>query len=175
MPSGQRKLPAFFGYDGGALRASGTGLAPTEAKTCRALITNNPGQICEAFLLAFSDRTPVTLFLLSYFILICDAPFVNARSMLMIYRVKKVVWGAGMILYMAVHTVIFYGIIFCIGGGFSAFLLCRQYMEHAYICYGKIFTGKRFTQRLSAAQRHTDYPVTAVGGSRSCVFADIFI
>ena len=81
---------------------------------------NNPGQICEAFLLAFSDRTSVTLFLLSYFILICDAPFVNARSMLMIYRVKRAVWGAGMILYMAVHTVIFYGIIFLVSAAASA-------------------------------------------------------
>lgn len=75
---------------------------------------DNPGQLCEAFLAAFSDRISVTLFLLSYFILICDAPFVNSRSVLMIYRVRKTVWGSGMILYIAAQTALFYAVIFLV-------------------------------------------------------------
>ena len=67
--------------------------------------------VMEPFILICSQRWNVSLLLIGYFIIFCNAPFIHAGTEMTLLRSSRRRWADGMVLYMAAHTVIYYGFI----------------------------------------------------------------
>lgn len=65
-------------------------------------------QIFEPYLENYISFGDVTLMLIGYILIISDAPFINRRSTLALYRTSRGQWFWGMSLYMIVHCVFYY-------------------------------------------------------------------
>lgn len=65
-------------------------------------------QIFEPFLVNFMNGGNTTLMLIGFIVIIADAPFVNHRSTLMLYRSSRGQWFWGMNLYILVHGILYY-------------------------------------------------------------------
>ena len=83
-------------------------------------------QVFEAFITAFSDRTTVLLFLIGFLIIIADAPFVNHRSILMLYRTSRKQWFWGMNIYIFMHCLLYH----CVTLAASMIVQARQGYIH---------------------------------------------
>lgn len=82
-------------------------------------------QIFEPYLVTMASVMNILLLLIGYFIILSDAPFINHRSTLALYRTSRGQWFWGMSLYIMVHTVLYY----MIPLGIS----CLYGMRHGYI------------------------------------------
>ncbi len=71
-------------------------------------------QVCEGALVSLAN--PINIFALTTGILLIlsDAPFVTDRSVTMIYRISRKIWGYAMCVYIVGQTVIYYGLAFLI-------------------------------------------------------------
>lgn len=82
-------------------------------------------QIFEPYLVCMSSIINILLFLIGYFIVLSDAPFINYRSTLALYRTSRGQWFWGISLYIIVHTVLYYLV--------PLLLSCIYGMSHGYI------------------------------------------
>lgn len=82
-------------------------------------------QIFEPYLISMASLINILLLLVGYFIILSDAPFINHRSTLALYRTSRSQWFWGMSLYIIVHTVLYYLI--------PLILSCICGMGHGYI------------------------------------------
>lgn len=67
--------------------------------------------VFEPFIILCSDRNMISWALFGYFFLMCRAPFMNARTEQMMFRITRVCWSDAVILYIFVQSVIYYGLI----------------------------------------------------------------
>lgn len=65
-------------------------------------------QVFEPYVIQFMTLGNVTLMLIGFMIIISDAPFVNNRSTLALYRTSRGQWFWGMSTYIGVHGVLYY-------------------------------------------------------------------
>ena len=65
-------------------------------------------QIFEPYIENFVSIGNMTLMLIGYILIISDAPFINRRSTLALYRTSRGQWFWGMTLYVAVHGILYY-------------------------------------------------------------------
>ena len=88
-------------------------------------------QMFEPYIMNFQTVGNVTLMLLGFVIVISDAPFINQRSALTLYRTSRGQWFWAMTLYITVHSVMYFVIsvaasaIFNIGQAYAANLWSR--------------------------------------------------
>ncbi|HIQ98653.1 MAG TPA: hypothetical protein IAB23_03120 [Candidatus Scybalocola faecavium] len=81
-------------------------------------------QIFEPYMESFINTGDVFILLIGYILIISDAPFINRRSTLMLYRSSRGQWFWGMGLYMIIHCILYYVIsgvacmIYCIRQGY---------------------------------------------------------
>lgn len=66
----------------------------------------------EPFIILLNQRSFVTYLLMGYFLLICNAPFVNSRSQVTILRTTRQNWIDSMLIYIFTQTVCYYLFIF---------------------------------------------------------------
>lgn len=68
---------------------------------------HRPIQVCEAFIV-FQGNYP--LFFVSFiglFVIVSEAPFLNARTETVIHRMSRTSWGSAMMLYLALQTILY--------------------------------------------------------------------
>lgn len=73
---------------------------------------SNHIQFLEPFVLTLSNRASVSFLIIGYLLLMSDAPFVNSRTLSIIYRTRKKIWAKSMFIYIILHTLIYYLIVF---------------------------------------------------------------
>lgn len=83
-------------------------------------------QVSEPFIVGMSHSGNVLLVLAGYIFLISDAPFMNQRAVLTIYRSGRGSWYYAMIIYEIVHLMLYYIMIFMTMAVYS----CRQAYFH---------------------------------------------
>lgn len=79
-------------------------------------------QIFEPYLSNFTSIGQITFMLVGFIIIISDAPFVNNRSTLALYRSSRGQWFYGMSIYIFIHSFLY----FCTGLVASSLLVMRQ-------------------------------------------------
>lgn len=65
-------------------------------------------QIFEPSIIHFSNMPDIILSLIGFMVIISDAPFINTRSVLAIYRSKRSQWYWAMCIYITVHCFLYY-------------------------------------------------------------------
>ena len=64
-------------------------------------------QIWEPYLTCFINVGNITLILIGFIVIISDAPFVNHRSLLTLYRISRKQWFWGMSIYILCHAFLY--------------------------------------------------------------------
>lgn len=82
-------------------------------------------QIFEPYLDSYVSIWTTLLVLIGYFVVLSDAPFVDHRSLLALYRSSRRQWFWGMSLYILVHTFFYYAI--------PLLLSCLYGMKQGYL------------------------------------------
>lgn len=82
-------------------------------------------QIFEPVIENYIKLGNITLMLIGFIIVLSDAPFINNRSTLALYRTSRKQWYWGMSLYILAHCVLYYVV--------SAALVCLFSMKQAFI------------------------------------------
>ncbi len=70
--------------------------------------------VLEPLVILLSERSFVTFLLMGYFLIVCNAPFIDSRSELTILRTNRSCWADSMILYICFQTIMYYLSIFVI-------------------------------------------------------------
>ena len=86
-------------------------------------------QISEPFLLRFTTSGNVTLYLIGFLIIIADAPFVNNRSSMVLYRTSRKQWFWGMSIYIIVHSILYYVVSFL---SCCVFVIAKAFPENQW-------------------------------------------
>ena len=86
-------------------------------------------QITEPFLLGFTTSGNVTLYHIGFLIIIADAPFVNNRSTMVLYRTSRNQWFWGMSIYIIIHSILYYIVSFLTS---CIFVIGRAYPENVW-------------------------------------------
>ena len=76
-------------------------------------------QVSEPFIVGMCNSGNVLLLLAGYIFLISDAPFMNHRALLGIYRSGRGAWYYAMIIYEMVHLILYYTVIFLVTAVYS--------------------------------------------------------
>lgn len=93
-------------------------------------------QIFESYIVGCMNVGDVTLLLIGFVIIISDAPFLDHRSTLALYRTGRTQWFLGMTVYMFVHALLYYGtallttVIFSMRQGYIHNLWSRPLTNH---------------------------------------------
>lgn len=64
--------------------------------------------VLEPFIILCSDCGQVCWVLLGYLVLMCNAPFINARSMQTLVRTTRTRWSDGMLIYVLLQSLLYY-------------------------------------------------------------------
>lgn len=64
--------------------------------------------VLEPFIILCSERSQVSLILFGYLILMCNAPFINARSEQALIRTTRIRWSDGMLMYIFIQSLLYY-------------------------------------------------------------------
>lgn len=72
--------------------------------------SNHPIQIFEPWLMNFRSLADITIMLVGFILVVADAPFVDSRSLLTIYRTSRGNWYDGLCLYVLVQGIIYFAL-----------------------------------------------------------------
>ena len=87
--------------------------------------SNHPIQIFEPWLMNFRSLADITIMLAGFILVVADAPFVDSRSLLTIYRTSRGNWYDGLCLYVLVQGIIYFAL--------SLAASCIYTIPHGYI------------------------------------------
>lgn len=87
--------------------------------------SNHPIQIFEPWLMNFRSLADITIMLVGFILVVADAPFVDSRSLLTIYRTSRGNWYDGLCLYVLVQGIIYFAL--------SLTASCIYTIPHGYI------------------------------------------
>lgn len=68
-----------------------------------------PINVLEPFIVAGNNPNMIIFFVVGWFLVISEAPFINNISFYIIYRTSRQIWNKAMVFYIIVQGIIFYG------------------------------------------------------------------